>query len=234
MSLARMGTVRIGLQASCLVALLCTLTSCASERPSLGDPGTPTPSSRSASPAVGMPESSESQTPQASPAAAVVPGPDGVGVARFGDDAEAAMDALSAALGKPDTDSGWKGSFSEYGTCPGARVRGQGWKSFTALFVEGTTDLRPDGKPHLFGFLYGGEGKPSEPRLVTANAIGLGSTVRQLRASYGDRVETFDDTVTEQTAFRVGDSPRELFGLLSGQGPGDRVVFMSGGGICGE
>jgi hypothetical protein len=162
----------------------------------------------------------------------VVLGPNGLSVAAFGEGADRAMAALSAALGKPEKDSGWTGSFGDYGTCPGERVRSQRWNGFEALFVEGKTDLRPDGKAHLFGFHY--EEGGSSPRLTTADGIGLGSTVRQLRSSYGSRVEIFDDEVAGQEAFHVGAAPRELFGLLSGQAPDDRVVSISGGGMCGE
>lgn len=224
------------MQALCLVILACTLLAGCSKEPSApsGQAG-PTPSNPAASRAAGIPEPGASQTPKASPARrTLVLGPDSLGIARFGDSADTAMTALSSALGKPDADKGWTDSFSEYGSCPGTRVRGQRWKSFEALFVEGSTDLRPDGKPHLFGFLYSQETESPEPRLVTANGIGLGSTVRQLRSSYGDKVEIFDDTVTEQEAFHVGAAPRELFGLLTGRGPDDRVVFISGGGMCSE
>lgn len=194
--------------------------------PAATSPAAPTsPAPSSPAPATG--------TVPATPA--VVLSPDGVGVAKFGDDADTAIRALTAALGRPDRDTGYVGSFSEFGTCPGDKVRGVIWKDFTVLFAQGRTPARSDGRPHLLDFGYGttGSSTPAQPKLATSKGIGLGSTLAEIRKAYGP-VETYYDEITQSTGFTIGEPPHQLFGFLSGPGPTARLEQLQGGVPCGE
>ena len=196
-----------------------------------GRPSPPAPAATS--PAA---PTSAAPTPGTVPATpAVVLDPDGIGVAKFGDDADPVISALTAALGPPNRDTGYASPFGEYGVCPGDSVRGIIWKDFTVLFAQGSTPLRSDGKPHLLGFSYGTTGSPTaaQPKLTTSKGIGLGSTLAEVRKAYGP-VETYDDEISQSTGFTIGEPPRQLFGFLSGPGPTARVVQLQGGAPCGE
>src|SRR3546814_20626376 len=67
---------------------------------------------------------------------------DGLGVVSLGSEPDAAVSAVTAALGDPSLDTGWESSFGTYGTCPGPEVRAVEWGGPVLLFTDGPTDFR--------------------------------------------------------------------------------------------
>ncbi|MDX1661719.1 MAG: hypothetical protein R3326_08010, partial [Gemmatimonadota bacterium] len=81
---------------------------------------------------------------------------------------------------------------------------------------------RPRGPPR---------GAPPRP----AAGIGLGSTVAELRAAYGERVDLYPADGPFPDGFGVSIGRGEGFhGSLTGLDDGDRVTFLSAGDACGE
>src|SRR3546814_13929622 len=64
---------------------------------------------------------------------------DGLGVVSLGSEPDAAVSAVTAALGDTSLDTGWGSSFGTYGTCPGTEVRAVEWGGLVLLFTDGPT-----------------------------------------------------------------------------------------------
>src|SRR3546814_11636933 len=92
---------------------------------------------------------------------------DGLGVVSLGSEPDAAVSAVTAALGDPSLDTGWESSFGTYGTCPGTAVRAVEWGGLVLLFTAGPTDF--GSTPHLFPSRLGSP----PPPLATAPRFGL-------------------------------------------------------------
>ncbi len=159
---------------------------------SIGCDSTTAPEEHSSKPRQASPEASPEQTPGAT-GVEVALMPDGLGIVDLGAEPRTVIDRITREHGPPDEDTGYVPSFSIFGTCPGERVRGVRWKSLLVLFTDGTTDFRSDGKRHFFSYrdqLFDIHGRPTRSLgLMTAEGIGLGSTVEHLRTAYGDRLE---------------------------------------------
>ncbi|MGH2556594.1 MAG: hypothetical protein ACRDHO_12875 [Actinomycetota bacterium] len=170
---------------------------------------------------------------------AVVLGPVGLGAVKFGADPEAVIDRLNREFGPPDEDSGYIPSFSVFGTCPGEEVRGVRWKSLLVLFTEGATDFGRQGRRHFFEyrdqlFVTSG-GSTDSLGLTTAEGVGLGSTVADLRAAYGDRLEIIKHSLPgDVPRFTVEVDTGQLSGTLTGTTRADSVHAILGGYGCGE
>ncbi|MFP5255012.1 MAG: hypothetical protein ACLGI8_04085 [Acidimicrobiia bacterium] len=108
---------------------------------------------------------------------------DGLGVVELGAPPEAAVDALTEALGAPTRDTGWDPAFSEYGTCPGEQIRGVEWDHLVLLFTDGATELG-EGE-HLFAWRVTG----APPALGTATGFGFGATAADAEELYPGQVE---------------------------------------------
>eukprot|EP01036_Dinobryon_divergens_P050169 gene50169-67182_t len=125
-------------------------------------------------------------------AAVLVLRADGLGDALFGTDPDQVIAYVAANLGKPTADSGWADPFSAFGVCPGTEVRGVTWGDLTLLFSDDSPVV--SGRRHFFSYLLGPPfGSTVQPAgMTTAERIGVGNTVGELRFTYPD-VELFDD-----------------------------------------
>lgn len=108
---------------------------------------------------------------------------DGLGVVDLGAAPDEAVEAVEAALGAPTRDTGWEAALSEYGTCPGERIRGIEWDHLVLLFTDGPT-AEGDGQ-HLFAWRLSG----APPALGTATGFGWGATAVDAEELYPGRVE---------------------------------------------
>jgi hypothetical protein len=172
----------------------------------------------------------------------VVLGPDGLGVTQFGDDPETAVAALSGRYGTPEQDTGWVSAFdSPFGVCPGDTVRGVTWGQLTVLFTDGTTDYGAAGRQHLFGFGVRARGEDPVPEYgqgpQTAEGVGVGSTVADLRAAYPGMVEVVDEGPPFGPSFFIGSGGAgggRLLGELTDTSDSGAVFSLQGGNGCGE
>jgi len=151
----------------------------------------------------------------------------------FGYDDDEAIDAVTAVLGAPDTDSGWVDAFSVYGTCPGPDVRGVHWGDFVMLFTHADTDFWTGGVPHFFAYYY----TVIPPDLLTTEGVGIGSSVEMLEAAYGGPLYTMDEAFFDPSlGFWTFDQQMwtGLWGYATGQSAAHVVTSINGGQGCGE
>jgi hypothetical protein len=176
--------------------------------------------------------------------------PDGLGVAAFGAAERDALDRLERHLGAPDERGSWVGA-TPFGTCPGP-VRAVRWGRLYVLFTSGLTRYSAGGRWHLFAYRvdatqrtkldpgYNGPAPPEPPPLRgysprTSAGVGFGSTLAQVRAAYGNRVEVSFGEPGMVYRIRVGfGAAGELWGSLSGSTASATVTGLEAGALCGE
>jgi hypothetical protein len=217
-------------------------------RPAVVTTATAAPATSTTAPATtGQPATSVPPRPTGT----VVLRADGLGVAAFGTAEQAAMRALQGRLGQPQERGSWSGA-TPFGTCPGP-VRAVRWGRLYVLFTNGPTRYGPDGRWHLFAWQvdavqrtavdpqYSGPTPPPDPPPLygysprTATGIGFGSTVTELRATYGDRLHIGRSETGRADQFTVGRGATiALFGSLTGGTPQATVNWLAAGAVCGE
>ncbi len=163
--------------------------------------------------------------------------PDGLGTVDFGSSPETTITIVSNTLGPPDRDSGWVGSFSAWGTCPGAMIRVVGWWNMDVLFTDisdtGTTS--GDG-PHFFNWRVPDLNRDGVRfEFETRAGIGFGSTVEALQSAYGSDVEVEFDPDFGDWYFNVtGGADEGIYGFVEGSEPTDTITFLEAGALCGD
>lgn len=156
---------------------------------------------------------------------------DGLGVTAFGDMPEYALAALTAALGEPSSDT-TEPAFSSYGTCPGTTLRAVGWGGLVVLITDGATAYGIESGPHFFAYMYRSDDSLG---LATPEGIGLGSTVAEVRAAYGEQVRVNPEQEVFGPSFEVGAyGPGGVYGLLDGTDDTSTVTEVAAGQPCGE
>lgn len=154
---------------------------------------------------------------------------DGLGIAAFGTDADAAVAAVTAALGDPSDDSGWVDPIT-VSTCAGPEVRRVSWGTLSLLLGDpagGDTGVR-----QFFAYSYGDVAELGAPPagLATPEGLGLGAPVEDLQTVYPDVEVTEGEEGLIESSFYVDDSLR---GLLTGADAGGTVTVIFGGPYCG-
>lgn len=159
--------------------------------------------------------------------------PDGIDLVFFGADAEDTIEALVDRLDEPDDDTGWVSQFDEYdGLCVGTLVRFVTWGELELFFSDGPSLWADEGVEHFASYHVGGE--DDRARYETSSGIGVGSTVADVIAAYGDRASTYDHPI--YGPIFEWDAPGDgyLFGTLTGLGDDDVITTITGGFSCGE
>jgi hypothetical protein len=168
--------------------------------------------------------SADETTTTAAVAAEIVLRGDGLGVVDLGATPDAAIAAVTAALGEPTRDTGWEPSFSEYGTCPGEQIRGVEWDHLVLVFTDGDTAYGSG--QHLFTWRITG----APPALGTAVGLGYQATVADAEELYPGAVEHIE-----------ADDPFPGFLTIAADGgpitaylDGDVITNLEAGSPCGE
>jgi hypothetical protein len=169
------------------------------------------------------------------PADILILGPENIDGIPFGTDGEEAVTSLEDVLGAPDSDTGWvppvdSQGVQVYGPCPGTEIRLLEWQNLTTVFTNGETAWAAAGTRHFFFYSYVLSDFDSLG-LKTAEGIGLGSTVDDLRAAYGAEVDIVSDEFGDYYSVSVP-APGALWGFLNG--PDGTVISIQGGVGCGE
>lgn len=156
---------------------------------------------------------------------------DGLGVTAFGDMPEYTLAALTAALGEPSSDT-TEPAFSSFGTCPGTTLRAVEWGGLVVLITDGATAYGIESGPHFFAYMYRSDDSLG---LATPEGVGLGSTVAELRAAYGEQVRVNPEQEVFGPSFEVGAyGPGGVYGLLDGTDDASTVTEVAAGQPCGE
>ncbi|CAN5857364.1 hypothetical protein BH24ACT6_BH24ACT6_10310 [soil metagenome] len=181
-------------------------------------------------PTVAPTTASPPTTPVQDPTSGVILAADGVGVAAFGDEPDAAVAAVTAILGEPTQDSGWVEPFT-ISACPGTEYRRVSWGAFSLQFSDQSS--KADGRRHLFGYEYGEVGRTdaTPAGLVTAEGIGVGSTVAELKSAYPGVSVVAGEEGLSSSSFEV--SENGLAGLLTDATDQGIVILVVGGDFCG-
>ena len=161
------------------------------------------------------------------PAEQLVLREDGLGDVLFGVDADQMITYVTQLLGQPDSDSGYIGPVSEFGSCPGTQVRGVRWGDLLLMF--GDESEVAQGRAHFYSWTYGPvQGIAPVPMgPVTDGDITLGSLVEDILKVY-PTAEIFNDDILGM-GFEIN---RTLTGTLSNDSPSGVVVSMTGGVAC--
>jgi hypothetical protein len=153
---------------------------------------------------------------------------DGLGPLAFGVDPETAIDFLSAALGPATNDSGWVGSFSPFGTCPGTQVRGVEWPGLLALFGDAADDYS-DGSRHFMSWSIG-YGGIDVLGLATSAGLAIGDDRATILAAY-PAAEFFEESDSFLAAVDIASVEGQLFGYME---DGEHLSYLTAGTLCGE
>jgi len=170
------------------------------------------------------------------PLATLELGADGLGDVVFGLSPDDVITDITALYGSPDHDSDWIPSADNiYGACPGDTMRAIGWGSLLTVFIDDrTSDLGGWFYTWTYGYDYStntGGTDPRELSLRTADGIGLGTTISDLEAAWGE-----DLTITGNVELDVWSFVSEangLRGLLSGGTAEDTVTLLEPTVGCG-
>lgn len=150
------------------------------------------------------------------PVGDIVLGPLGLGVVDFGVEAATALAALEGRLGPPVDDR-------PLGSCPSGEV------DRVVQFAELSVLVDVAGDTERFVAWDLGAPSTGRPRLTTADGIGIGTSLAELRSVYGDRLRLARDDPFGP-AFEVEvDPPGRLGGTLTGIADDATVATLSGG-----
>ena len=173
--------------------------------------------STSSSPSTAAPTTTAAPTlTSLPPVGDIVLGPFGLGVVSFGVEAATALAALEARLGPPVDDR-------PLGSCPSGEVDRVVQFAELSVLVEGSGDSERFVAWDL------GATSTGRPRLTTAEGVGIGTSLVELRSVYGDRLRLARDDAFGP-AFEVEvDPPGRLGGTLTGIADDATVATLSGG-----
>lgn len=194
--------------------------------PTTAAPGTVVPST--VGPTTVAPTSTTSTTSTTlPPAARLVLAPDGLGDALFGADPGQVVSYVTSVLGAPTSDSDWVDATSEFPDCPGDDLRVVRWQDLRLLFA----DVSPaaEGRRHFSGYVLGPPRRAAvEPAgMLTAERIGVGSTVGELRFTDPDVVLWVDEFRAESFLL-----PDGINGTVEGFGDDAFVTMVMAGPRC--
>ncbi len=147
----------------------------------------------------------------------IVLNPDGLGLVAFGDPAESVVARLSAVLGPPVDDR-------PVGSCA------TGEADRLVQFGELGVVLAGDGAAQRFVAWDVGLASGATPVLRTAEGVGVGSTLSELRAAYPDQLEVEPDAAFGPR-FEVRQRSGAMTGTLTGTANGDTVVTLGAGAV---
>lgn len=204
-----------------------------------GDFADSTAPAETTAPATATPVSSPTVAPSGSPAGtSLVLGSGGVEAIDFGNGFASSKSELEKILGKTDQDTGTLPSGqTEWGVCPGDNTRGIRWGTFFAVFTDGETDYSTERELHFFYYTYSDAYEQEPVRKAfsakTAEGVGRGDKVSDLKAAYGAKLKTANEEPFGAT-WSVSESPKFLGGHLQGTDNNSRVSSVDGGSPCGE
>jgi hypothetical protein len=157
----------------------------------------------------------------------------GIGDVQFGADADQTIAYVNSILGKPSRDTGWVDPLTAGQSCPGTTIRLVDWNDLSLFFTDQSPAVQVQLR-HFASFTYGPPitpGQPSPFGLTTPNGVGLGSSVKALKAAYPAVKVLPGDGLSTGPQFNI---EQGLSGFLTGVKNTDTVISFIGGYGCGE
>lgn len=219
-----------------LLAATLLLTACSDDPEPTQEPLTrPAPATSAAA----VPSPSPSSTPTARAVRLTGDGIDtSTEVTTFGQAFDEVQPVLVAALGEPTKDTGVVSSFSEYGTCPGSKLRGLefGDGALRVLFGDA---IGPGITMYQWSLAKPSADVPQASVLVgdvTTFAFGVGDSLAELRTGVqgGAELEVLPGDERVSPSFTLMDQSAGFFGFLTGTADTDTVTAVQAGEACGE
>ena len=154
--------------------------------------------------------------------------PNGLLVLNFGASPETVIPRLSSMVGSPSKDTGWIGSFSTYGTCPGEKIRVVEWNRLRAFFGDTTFGAQ---KFFQWEYTRASTGVPG-PVLATEKGVTLGMTKAEVLALYPQaQISPWMDNLESMRLIADNSATNAHLG---GTLEGGTLEYLSGGIQCGE
>ena len=123
----------------------------------------------------------------------------------------------------------------EFGASPGTEVRALEWGDLMVIAGNPDSELVEPGTRHFYSYRYR-LGRQGPEGLLTAEGIGIGSTVAALEAAYGDALVLFpNETTLGGPRYEVNPVPGSdilLSGIVSDVSPDGLVLWIDGGVGC--
>lgn len=164
------------------------------------------------------------------PLSGLVLSADGLGEARFGDEAEVTVAYVSGLLGSPTGDTGWVDIQTEMLICERSKFRLLEWGVLRLEF--GSLSVSGGDERHFLGWDYGTDGRLGEDPegLITAFGVGLGARVDELLAAYPTSELFEGEEGNFPPAFtQIGG----ISGFTTGTTDSDVITVMQAGERCG-
>ena len=156
----------------------------------------------------------------------------GLGTVDFLADPENSIIHITASLGDPDFDSALVDGYQFYGICPAERIRILQWGNLEVAFA-----YPPDEGPYFFQWRVPARDGAGSVSPTTPQGIGLGSTVAELQAAYGDAVTVGFDVDFQFWFFNLANTAfygEGLSGAVSGGDPTDVITNVTAGQSCAD
>ena len=160
--------------------------------------------------------------------------PDGIDRQFFGAAPDDVITELTERLGEPSSDTDWVDQMDRFdGLCGGTEARFITWEALQIFFTDRESAWAPEGTRHFAS--YSVEEGMDDLEFTTSRGVGLGSTVGEIAAAYGDEVTFMVHPAYDTEVFEV-DPPGDgyLIGFLTGLDAEDTVNEIVGGFSCGE
>jgi hypothetical protein len=161
------------------------------------------------------------------PSDLIVLGSEGLGIAKFGEDATTAIQKLTGLLGLPTNDTGWNPE--QVGCGIGTNIREVSWGPLLVQFSSGNSPIVTAEREHMLMFAYAND-TGNTPLLHTDKGIILGDTVAALKKAY-PQVNVVD-TELEGPVFTVSDNATSLSGGLTSLTDDGVVITLRAGTVC--
>jgi hypothetical protein len=164
------------------------------------------------------------------PLSGLVLGPEGIGEAAFGEDAEVTVSYVASLLGSPTADTGWLETEEAMILCDRKMFRQVEWGVLRLEFGD-ISPYREDAV-HFVGWDYGLDGRlGEEPQgIITERGVGLGSRVDELRAAYPSAQLYEGEEGNFPPTFSGADG---LSGFTTGTTDSDVITVLEAGLRCG-
>jgi hypothetical protein len=146
---------------------------------------------------------------------------------RFGDDADGTISRVSALVGRPTSDSGWR----KEDLCTGDETRRVVYDDLELVFLKNAANA-PSGSRTFQQWFVKAPGKKPDG-LVTLDKLGIGSTIADLRKFYGSALKVVQPIPGDPSGlFTTSEGGEFIDGITTGITDKSWILSMWAGSAC--